>query len=67
LAQALVKRGHICYVIALNDRYVDQPLHSWIESNPQCSLPCLRLPASSTWRARAKILAAELNRESIES
>jgi glycosyltransferase involved in cell wall biosynthesis len=62
LAQALVERGHICCVIALNDRYVDQPHHSWIESNPQCSLPCLRLPASSTWRARAKNLAAELER-----
>jgi glycosyltransferase involved in cell wall biosynthesis len=62
LAQALVGRGHTCCVIALNDRYVDQPHHSWIESNPECSLPCLRLPASSTWRARAKILAAELKR-----
>ena len=62
VAQALVARGHICFVIALNDRYVDQPHHSWIESNPECSLPCLRLPASSTWRARAKILVAELER-----
>ena len=62
LAQALVGRGHICFVIALNDRYVDRPHHSWIESNPECSLPCLRLPSSSPWRARAKILAAELER-----
>ena len=62
VAQALVERGHICFVIALNDRYVDQPHYSWIESNPECSLPCLRLPNTSPWRARNKILAAELER-----
>jgi hypothetical protein len=62
VAQAIVARGHICFVIALNDRYVDQPHHSWIESNHECSLPCLRLPASSTWQAKAKILVDELAR-----
>jgi glycosyltransferase involved in cell wall biosynthesis len=62
VAQALVGRGHICFVIALNDRYVDHCQSFWIESNPQCSLPCLRLPSSSPWRERAKILAAELDR-----
>ena len=62
VAQALVERGHICFVIALNDRYVDQPHHAWIESNPECSLPCLRLPYTSPWRARNIILAAELER-----
>ena len=62
VARALVGRWHICFVIALNDRYVDQPHHSWIESNPECSLPCLRLHYASPWRVRAKILAAELER-----
>jgi glycosyltransferase involved in cell wall biosynthesis len=62
VAQALVERGHICVLIALNDRYVDHRHSSWIESSPQCSLSCLRLPSSLPWRARAKILAAELGR-----
>lgn len=66
LAQALVKRGHACLVIALHDRHLDPPG----DGHPQVagladllpSLTCLRLGATLSWRERSRLLTAALRR-----
>jgi len=53
LAGELIRQGHACRMIALNDRYVEKGKGlDQVES--QDGVPTLRLPAAASWSARIK-------------
>jgi hypothetical protein len=54
LAAECIRRGQTCYLMALNDSFVSQPVEA-SELVDGVEMPILRLPATLSWKERARL------------